>query len=52
MFIIILECYLSDVILATLITCFGVSNPLDARCASWDYHLVFCFDIRNFVTNN
>ena len=47
----ILECYFGD-ILATRITCFGANNPSDACCASWDYNLVLCFDIRNFVTNN
>ena len=52
MFIIILECYFNDVIPATRITCFGASNPPVAYCASWDYHLVLYFDIRNFVTNN
>lgn len=52
MFIIILEYYFSDVILAGRITCFVTSNSYNACCASCDYYLVLCSDISNFVIND
>lgn len=52
MFIIIFDLYFSDVVLATRITCFIASNPSNVCCTSWDCHLVLCFIIKNFVTNN